>query len=103
MSQVMLGVGIAIGCVINGVGVGFSYHVDKKIKARGYLCAAAGMTMNVVVCLLVGNTVGASAFAAFAAWWLWCWWNSGGGDGFRKAWKKVKSWVPGLSPAPQGA
>jgi len=103
MNHLVIGIGGTVLTVAFTIwGAWFTLHVDPKIKARGYLLMAAGGAANTVQCLLVGPRTLAYVMAGVTAFHLYMWWNNGGGDGMRKAWKKLRSISFGRSPLGQG-
>lgn len=49
------------------------------------------------------RTTDAAIGAAFLAWFIWMWWNDGGGDRMRRRLSKLKRHLSVRQPVPQGA
>lgn len=81
----------------------YGRYADRKIRLRGLPFLAASSASMGVTLWLVGVWPMAYVFWAGAAWILWLWWNSGGGDGFKRALKKAVGYL-GFGPQvlPQG-
>lgn len=77
--------------------------VDRKLQARGHLFMAVAQAVYTVGAVLLDMRYWSYVSAACLAWYLYDWWNSGGGDGMRRAWKKVRSLASGWGVAPQAA
>lgn len=100
---IIIVIGQTTGFALIGLGVGFMRYRDQKLKARGVLYVAIGFTAKAISNFLAHEPIWASIDAGLVAWFLWVWWNNGGGDGMRRAFKKAWSKVIDCAPAPQAA
>lgn len=89
------------GIVLLAYGLLQGWHVDRRLRQRGFLIATGGSGIMLVTSLLLGSTAIAAIHAAGIALWLWCWWNNGGGDGLRRLGRKLCNSLTGTTPAPQ--
>ena len=96
-------VGVGLTALTSVVGAWFASHTDRKIRTRGYLWLAFGCLAQVIMDLLLDDRTLAYVNTALAALHLYSWWNSGGGDGLRKMWKKAKASLTLRQPAGQTA
>lgn len=92
---VMTAVGICIGMLLVGIGSWYRVHMDRRLKVHGSLIMAAGYVVMMITAILIHSTASASVHAALAAWFLYEWWNGGGGDGIRRLAKKLRSLTMG--------
>lgn len=99
----IIGIGTSVGCAAAFAGAYLTSYADVRIRGRGYLLTAAGAGVLTLACALTGAMVGAAINAASAAMALWFWWNNGGGDGMRRAWKRVRGRFTVLRGAPSTA
>lgn len=91
--RVVIIVGTVVTLVFFVVGVLHYLHVDWKIKVRGILWLAAGLTAQMIMSILLGHTFNAAIHSAGVAFLLWTWWNKGGGDGLKR---RLKKWTESL-------
>lgn len=99
---VVLCAGCAVTLPFMLTGLWHAMHVDRKIKARGFLIMSAGYGVMAMTYALIDYREGACVLAGMGALFLYSWWNNGGGDGMRRS---FKSWTARFSAkvAPQGA
>jgi hypothetical protein len=81
----------------------FVMHVDRRLRARGWALMAGGYAMQTLPSVWAGETEPAAIDAALTAFFLWQWWNNGGGDGMRRIWKRAKARLTMPRLAPQAA
>lgn len=86
-------------------GLFLTFYRDHKISRQGDLIAAVGYLGVGMAAMIAGKPLGSAICAALAAYFLWHWWNGGGGDGLKRRFKTVKTWAASFGPktAPQGA
>lgn len=101
---VIVAVGMSASMPLLWVAVWFALHVDRKLKQRACLFAAAGAAVQTVMCMLLDNLPMACLDAAGVAWFLYLWWNTGGGDGLKRRLKSLSGYLGfGRSAAPEAA
>lgn len=92
---------VTLGCPLSMWGTWLATHADRKLKARGYLIAAAGAAVLATGSALAGYPVTAALETGMGTYWLYMWWNNGGGDGMRRLFGRLRSLLTPPSPAPQ--
>lgn len=98
---VVTGVGTCAGILLIGAGIWHViYCVDRKLKTRGLLIAAAGAGVNLVTAVLLKSWIAAGFDAVSLAIALYSWWNNGGGDGMKR---RLKKWAESFGFGPAAA
>lgn len=95
----MIGMPVVLAAMLGSVPVmayGFLLmgHVDVKIRLWGHLVVACGYLMQAAALSLYGQPVSAAIPAALAAWFLYEWFNGGGGDGLKRRLSKLSRFGP---------
>jgi hypothetical protein len=85
------------------IGFLFVMRTDRRLKARGFALLAWAYVAQFIASVLEGEPTVACIDAALVAFFTWHWWNNGGGDGMRRAWKKFTSRISLSRLAPQTA
>lgn len=89
--------GLAITTTCYARGLWLLAYVDSKLKQRGRLLLICGSGAQTVACVVTGSSVAAAVNAAVGAWFLYDWWNNGGGDGMKRRMKKMAGYL-GFGP-----
>lgn len=77
--------------ISNGLGlVGVLLLFLTKHRRTGYALMAWSVALSGLRDVLKGNAFWAALDAGLMAWFLWAWWNSGGGDGTRR---RLRRWA----------
>lgn len=97
--KVVAAVGISFFLPVVVCGVLLSLHTDARLRLRGHLVMATGYAGYTVVCVLLSLRPLACLMAGLAAWFLYSWWNGGGGDGLKRRMKSLTTYL-GFGPAP---
>lgn len=100
MNEALIAASVFAGILLEGVGVFFVSFADRRLRQRGYLLLAAGSVLLLLSAVVAHNTFAAVLHSVTVAYWVYEWWNGGGGDGMKKAWKSLKGRFTVLRAAP---
>jgi hypothetical protein len=82
----------------------FRRPADGGVNSLGLIMAIVGTITMGVSAVMGHNTLNAAIAAAYTAWWIWKWWNNGGGTKLRKRLTSLRRrFVVGRVTQPQGA
>jgi hypothetical protein len=104
LSTVYFATGMSVSLLAYGKGTLLAFHADRKLRSRAHPWMALGAGSQLILDVIDNTStshVTGYFNAAMLAWSLWQWWNSGGGDGIRKLWKKTKAQLTLRTSAPQ--
>lgn len=83
--------GLAVLAVTHLYGISLLLlRTDRRLRTRGAAVLAFSCLTQALIYAFLRLPYIAAFYAAAVAFWLWVWWNSGGGDGMMR---RLKSWA----------